>query len=39
MVIAALADRCGVRQEQGTVVWFQVDDDQARAESAAGPPR
>jgi hypothetical protein len=39
MVIAALADRYGVRQDQGTVVWFEVDEDQARAESAAGPPR
>jgi anti-sigma regulatory factor (Ser/Thr protein kinase) len=39
MVIAALADRYGVRQDQGTVVWFEVDEDQGRAESAAGPPR
>jgi serine/threonine-protein kinase RsbW len=39
MVIAALADRSGVRQDQGTVVWFEVDKDRARAESAAGTPR
>jgi anti-sigma regulatory factor (Ser/Thr protein kinase) len=39
MVIAALADRYGVRQDQGTVVWFEVDGDQARTESAAGTPR
>jgi anti-sigma regulatory factor (Ser/Thr protein kinase) len=39
MVIAALADRYGVRQDQGTVVWFEVDQDRARAESAAGTPR
>jgi anti-sigma regulatory factor (Ser/Thr protein kinase) len=39
MVIAALADRYGVRQDQGTVVWFEVDEDQARAASAAGIPR
>jgi hypothetical protein len=38
MVIAALADRYGVRQEHGTVVWFEVDDHQARAGSAAGTP-
>lgn len=38
MVIAALADRCGVRQDQGTVVWFEVDLDQARAESPVGTP-
>jgi anti-sigma regulatory factor (Ser/Thr protein kinase) len=39
MVIAALADRYGVRQDQGTVVWFEVDEDRAHAESAAGTPR
>jgi anti-sigma regulatory factor (Ser/Thr protein kinase) len=38
-LIAALADRYGVRQDQGTVVWFEVDQDQARAEPAAGRPR
>jgi anti-sigma regulatory factor (Ser/Thr protein kinase) len=39
MVIAALADRYGVRQDQGTVVWFEVDKDRARAESRADTPR
>jgi anti-sigma regulatory factor (Ser/Thr protein kinase) len=39
MVIASLADRYGVRQDQGTVVWFEVDQDRVRAESAAGTPR
>jgi hypothetical protein len=39
VVIASLADRYGVRQDQGTVVWFEVDQDRARAESAAGTPR
>jgi anti-sigma regulatory factor (Ser/Thr protein kinase) len=38
MVIAALADRYGVRQDRGTVVWFEMDQDQTHAESA-GPPR
>jgi anti-sigma regulatory factor (Ser/Thr protein kinase) len=39
MVIGTLADRYGVRQDRGTVVWFEVHEDQARAESAAGTPR